>query len=139
MSSLILSTVAKLMLPLFLLLSVFLLLRGHNSPGGGFAGGLVATTGYILYALAFGVGTAREILRVDPRFLIAGGLALAGASGLPALILGKPYLTGFWGEISLFRLGKIAIGTPLLFDIGVYATVMGMVLTIVFALLEEPS
>jgi len=137
MRSLILSTTAQLLLPLMLLFSVFLLLRGHNEPGGGFIGGLVASTAFALYALAYDVKQARETLRVDPHALIAAGLLVALMSGLLPVVAGKPFLTGLWIGRELPVLGKA--GTPLLFDMGVYLAVLGVMLMILFALAEQPE
>lgn len=132
MNTLILRATTRFMLPVLLLFSVFLLLRGHNSPGGGFAGGLVAAAAYTLYALAFGPKASREALRVDTRHLIGGGLIIAAASGVAGLFAGQPWLTGLW-----IHQGDIHLGTPLAFDIGVYLTVAGVVLTIILTLAEE--
>jgi multicomponent Na+:H+ antiporter subunit B len=133
--SLILSTAARTLLPLLLLYSLFLLLRGHNEPGGGFVGGLVAAAGFTLYALAYGVVAARSKLHLNPRTLVAAGLLTAVGSGCVPLLAGRPFLTGLWVENHLPVVG--AFGTPLLFDSGVYLTVAGMALLIVFSLMEE--
>lgn len=134
MPSLILATAVRYLLPLLLLLSIFDLLRGHNAPGGGFVGGLVAAAAFALYALAFDVPQARRVLRVDPLQLIGGGLLTAAASGLPALLQGRPFMTAWWGPWLLPVLGKM--GTPVLFEIGVYLTVLGVTLLIIFSLAE---
>jgi multicomponent Na+:H+ antiporter subunit A len=133
--SLILATAARYLFPLLLLFSVFLLLRGHNEPGGGFVGGLVAAAAFSLYAIAEGVGTARRLLSIDARTLIGVGLLVAASSGLISLALGQPFMTGLWTGFAVPLLGKV--GTPLLFDIGVYLVVVGATLTIVFTLAEE--
>lgn len=135
MSSIILSTTIRLLLPLLLLFSVFLLLRGHNEPGGGFVGGLVAAAAITLYALAEGVEPARRLLIVNPRQLIAGGLLVALGSGVIPLFWGLPFQTGLWLPRALPVLGHV--GTPLLFDLGVYLLVAGMALLIVLSLMEE--
>jgi multicomponent Na+:H+ antiporter subunit B len=137
MNSLILMTTARYLMPLMLLFSVYLLLRGHNGPGGGFIGGLVASTAFSLYALAYDVERARRTLRVDPHLLIAAGLLAALTSGLLPLILWKPFLTGLWVRRELPALGKV--GTPSLFDAGVYLVVIGVVLVIIFELAETPE
>lgn len=136
MTSLILRTATRFMLPLLLLLSVFLLLRGHNEPGGGFSGGLVAAAAFALYALAFGVPAARQSLRVDPHRLIAVGLLVAAGSGGLALLRGQPWMTGQWVRLPLPGLGEVALGTPLGFDVGVYLAVLGVTLLIVLTLEE---
>jgi multicomponent Na+:H+ antiporter subunit A len=133
--SLILSTATRYLLPLLLLFSVFLLIRGHNEPGGGFVGGLVAAAAFALYAIAYGVATARQILPIAPGRLIGLGLLLAVGSGILALVAGQPFLTGLWHPQPVPVLGKI--GTPLLFDVGVYLTVIGVVLLIIFSLMED--
>lgn len=135
MQSLLLATAVRLLLPLLLLFSLFLLLRGHNEPGGGFVGGLVAAAAFVLHALAHGVAGARRVLRVEPRYLVAAGLLTALASGLLSLALGLPFLTGLWSAVPVPVIGHG--GTPLLFDAGVYLVVAGMVLMIVFSLMEE--
>jgi multicomponent Na+:H+ antiporter subunit B len=134
---LILPTAARLLLPLLLLFSVFLLLRGHNQPGGGFAAGLVVAAAFALYAIATNVSTARRALVVAPRTLIGAGLLVARGSGLLPVLGGRPFLTGLWGYLPLPGGGRVDVGTPLLFDVGVYLVVIGMTLTIVLSLAEE--
>jgi multicomponent Na+:H+ antiporter subunit B len=133
--SLILSTATRYLLPLLLLFSLFLLMRGHYEPGGGFVGGLVAAAAFSLYAIAFDVQRTRQLLRIDPRGLIGLGLLLAVLSGLFGWSQGKPFMTAIWGSQTWPVLGKV--GTPLLFDIGVYLVVLGVILKIVFSLAEE--
>ncbi len=135
MHSLILSTATRYLLPLLLMFSIFLLLRGHNEPGGGFVGGLVAAAALALYAMALGLRSARQVLGIDPRSLIYFGLLAAAASGLPALFNGLEFMTGLWTTQALPVIGKL--GTPLLFDVGVYLVVIGVTLTIIFALMEN--
>lgn len=135
MFSLILSTAVRYLFPLMLLFSVFILLRGHNEPGGGFVGGLVVAAAFSFYAIAYGVPAARRALGLDPRTLIGIGLLVAVGSGIWAVLSGRPFLTGLWTESALPVLGKV--GTPLLFDVGVYLVVIGVMLTIIFTLAEE--
>jgi multicomponent Na+:H+ antiporter subunit B len=133
--SLILSTATRYLLPLLLLFSFFLLLRGHNEPGGGFEGGLVAAAAFALYAIAFDVRAARGVLKVDPRVLIGVGVLTAAFSGTLSLLADKPFLTALWLKQPLPVLGKV--GTPVLFDVGVYLLVLGVTLMIIFVLVEE--
>lgn len=132
-SSLILRSATRYLLPLLLLFSVFLLVRGHDQPGGGFAGGLSAAAAFVLYAIAHGPDTARRSLPQSPGFLIGLGLFAAGGSGVLALVTGRPFLTAQWTAAPL--LGQV--GTPMLFDAGVYLTVFGVVLLLVFSLMED--
>lgn len=139
MTSLILRTATRFMLPLLLLFSIFLLLRGHNEPGGGFTGGLVGAAAFTLYALAFGVSAAREAVWIEPRSLIGAGLLVALGTGLLPLLAGYPLLThrGFWANLPIPGFGTLELGTPLFFDLGVYLVVLGVTLTIVLPLAEE--
>ena len=124
-------TAARLLMPLLLLFSVFLLLRGHNQPGGGFVGGLVAAAAFALYGLAYGIERARRALLVTPLTLLGAGLLLAVGSGLPAALRGQPYLTAQWAP------GAVPVGTPMVFDVGVFLVVAGVVLMMIFSLAEE--
>lgn len=141
MPSLILQTATRYLLPLLLLFSIFLLLRGHNEPGGGFVGGLVAASAFATYALAFNVQEARATVIFSPRKLIANGLLLvliSGFIGMPGFEGQRPFLTGVWIPeeiLSIPVLGKI--GTPLIFDIGVYLVVVGITLVIIFAMRDD--
>jgi len=137
MTSFILLTTARLLLPLLFMFSLFLFARGHNEPGGGFVAGLVAGAAWVLYALAADTVQARRALRVQPQSLIGWGLLAALASGSIGLLLGQPFLTGQWIMVDLPGFGALELGTPLLFDLGVYLTVLGVTATIVFALAEE--
>ncbi|MEW5867640.1 MAG: Na+/H+ antiporter subunit B [Chloroflexota bacterium] len=135
MKSIILSSATRYLLPLLLLFSIFLLLRGHNDSGGGFAGGLVAAAAFSLYAIAHGVDAAKDALQVHPRSLIAWGLLVALGSALIPALAGRPLMSGLWSERTLPVIGKV--GTPFLFDIGVYLAVIGVTLLIIFSLAEE--
>jgi multicomponent Na+:H+ antiporter subunit B len=128
---------ARFLVPLMLLFSLFLLVRGHNEPGGGFVGGLVAATAFALVLLTEGLAAARRLLRVAPLAFVAAGLAVALASGLPPLVRGWPYMTGLWLKVPLPVVGKV--GSPVVFDVGVYLVVLGIVLAILFSLAEEEA
>ena len=135
--SLILRTAARLLLVLLLVLSVFVLLRGHNEPGGGFIGGLLAAGGVAIYQLACGVTSARRLVRIEPRALAGAGLLTAIVAGAAAMVRGQAFLTGLWAARALPGVGKL--GTPLLFDLGVFLLVLGSVLTVLFTLDEEAA
>lgn len=115
-----------------LLFSIFLLLRGHNETGGGFIGGLVAGISFSLYAIAYGTTSARRALRRTPLTMMAAGLGVAVLSGLLPLLLGGTVLQGLWT-----KLGPLKLGSPILFDVGVYLLVIGMILVVVFELADE--
>lgn len=135
MTSLILRTATRVLMPLLLLFALFLLLRGHNAPGGGFVGGLVVAAAFVLYAIAYGVEAGRRALLVDPATLLAAGLLVALGSGMPAVLLGRPFLTAVWITVGI-EPAAVDVGTPLVFDVGVFLAVIGVMLTIVFTLAE---
>ncbi|MGM0701178.1 MAG: Na+/H+ antiporter subunit B [Pseudomonadota bacterium] len=130
--TLILNVAARFLLPLQLLFSLFLLLRGHDEPGGGFIAGLVAAGAFALYLFAFGLRALRAMIKVSPRDLVGLGLLLAMLSTLPAWWQGEPFFTSQWWTVPL--IGYKA-STPLIFDIGVYLVVLGSVLTALTALM----
>lgn len=136
MTSLIFRTTVRYLTPLLLIFSVFLFLRGHNQPGGGFAGGLVAAAPFALFSIAFGSAEARRVLHVEPHVLIGGGLLIALASGVIGLLGGHAFLTGIWGYFELPGFAPVDVGTPVLFDLGVYLVVIGVTLSIIFSLEE---
>ena len=133
--SLLLATAARYLMPLMLLFSIFLLLRGHNEIGGGFVGGLVAASALMLYGIAVSPSALRTLLPVEPRLLAGIGLLLALLAGSLPLFSGQPFMTGLWLTSEVPVLGKV--GTPTLFDTGVYFVVIGVVLWILLSLAEE--
>jgi multicomponent Na+:H+ antiporter subunit B len=135
MISSILQTATRLLMPLLLVFALFLLLRGHNAPGGGFVAGLVVAAAFVLHAMAYGIAASRRALLVPPPVLLPIGLSVALISAAPALLLGLPFMTGVWTTLGRGP-GAIAVGTPLLFDVGVFLAVIGVVLTIVFTLMD---
>ncbi|NAZ35276.1 Na+/H+ antiporter subunit B [Rubellimicrobium sp. CFH 75288] len=139
MNSVILQAGARYLAALLLLFSIHMLLRGHNEPGGGFIGGLIGATGFVIYSLACGVGEARAALRVAPEAVAAIGLALALLAGLLPLFLGLPLFTGLWPFLGTGPDGGkgLPVSSVLLFDIGVYLVVLGSVLTLVLLLEDE--
>jgi len=136
-NTIILRASTRLVMTLLLLFAVFLLLRGHNEPGGGFVGGLMAAAGFALYSASEGPAAARRALYVDPRTLIAVGLLVAVSAGVISLLLGDAFLTSHWGKVEVLGLPAIDVGTPLLFDLGVFIVVLGVVQTIILTLWEE--
>jgi multicomponent Na+:H+ antiporter subunit B len=132
MNSLILQVSSRLILPVALVFSVYLLWRGHNEPGGGFVGGLVAAAGFIVYALPRGRVSLMKLLVIPPEAIAGSGVLLALSSGLMPLLTDQPFLTHQWK----FFTSGIAIGTPLAFDLGVYLAVVGAVLTFLAYYLE---
>lgn len=133
MNSLILQSTGRIVLPLCLLVSFYLLLRGHNAPGGGFVGGLIAAAGFTVYALPRGRTRFLSLLRRPPTDIAGIGLLMALLSGIPGLLSEAPFLTHQWPV----RDDGLAIGTALLFDVGVYLAVLGSVCAFVSFYLGE--
>ena len=136
MDSFILRAATRLLVGLILVFAVYLLFRGHNAPGGGFSAALVAGTAFALFAIAEGAQAVRRALRTEPVVLVAWGLLMAIASGLMAVMIGRPFLTGLWWAPKALKNG-LALGTPLLFDVGVFLVVLGTILTLVLKLEES--
>lgn len=131
--SLILRTATLIILPLQLLFSLFLLLRGHDQPGGGFIGGLVASGAFALYLYAFNAQELKRLIRISPKDLLATGLFLGLAATIPSIFFGEAFFTAQWLKISLGE-NLIKLSTVLIFDIGVYLTVVGTLITMFTAL-----
>ncbi|PKP26051.1 MAG: Na(+)/H(+) antiporter subunit B [Bacteroidetes bacterium HGW-Bacteroidetes-2] len=136
MKTVILKTASNYLLPLLLLFSFFILLRGHYLPGGGFVGGLIAAIAFVLHAFANGLENTKQLLRIHPGFLMPVGLALALFSGFSPIIFSDlPFMTGIWFPEPLSVVGMV--GSALFFDIGVYLVVVGVSLTIIFTITES--
>jgi multicomponent Na+:H+ antiporter subunit B len=138
MNPLILRFAARATKPVLIAFSAYLLMKGHNEPGGGFVGGLVASSAYLLHIIAFDVKSAREELAVGPHVLLGAGLLIAVTSGLAPLALGLPFFDGLWFKIPIWPWGDVKIGTPVFFDLGVYLVVLGTMLMTFFNLKERP-
>ncbi|GGH22691.1 Na+/H+ antiporter subunit B [Sphingobacterium alkalisoli] len=132
MRSPILQSATKYLLPILLLFSFFLLLRGHYYPGGGFVGGLVASIAFVLHSFANGTEATMKILRRKPLSLIPIGLGVSTVSMTAPMLFGLPPMTGLWFEEPIPVIGMI--GSSLFFDLGVYLVVIGVILTILFTI-----
>jgi len=132
----VLRTAARGILPLLIVFAFFLFLRGHDQPGGGFVAGLVAAAGVALYAMAYNARTARRLLRVPPRSLMAAGLMVALLAAAFGTWSVAP-LTGQWIVLAIPGGGDLKVGTPLFFDFGVFLVVLGVASALATALLEE--
>ncbi len=131
MKSIVLKTATRLLSGIVLVFSVYLLWRGHHEPGGGFIAALVAATGFALVALAEGPRRVRRGLLVKPQHMMAAGLITAMTAGGLGMMRQKPFLTGLWWPAH-----NAVMGTPILFDIGVFLVVLGAILSVLLALEE---
>ena len=127
---LILATLSRVLLPMALLVSVFIFLRGHNLPGGGFIAGLVTAVALILQYVASGVQWTQSRLPLNYQSMAGLGVMIAGLTGLGSWLFDRPFLTSAFGHFHIPLVGEIELATALLFDLGVYLTVVGATLLI---------
>ena len=138
MNTPLLCTSARIVAPLQFALALYFLLRGHNEPGGGFIGGLVAASAILLYGLGFGFREVESKIPISWFNLVLVGLTVAISSGLLSVSLGQPFLTGVWGpELYIPLVGKLKLGSVFLFDVGVFVLVMGFGIGLAFAFSDE--
>ncbi|RST83850.1 Na+/H+ antiporter subunit B [Aquibium carbonis] len=136
MQTVIFRTAAPYLASLMVMFSVFVLLRGHNEPGGGFIGGLIAASAFAIYGIACGVTPVRRALYFHPMAIAGFGLFLSTVAGLASLAMGVPFLTGLWTEVHLLGV-TLDLSTVLFFDFGVYFVVVGAITSIALALEER--
>jgi len=131
----ILKTATNYLIPLLLMFSVFVLMRGHYLSGGGFVGGLIAAIAFVLHSFAHTTKETLALFAFSPKTLIPIGLSLSLTSGLLPIVLGQPYMTGVWYPEKFAVIGSV--GTALFFDMGVYLVVVGVTLTILFTIKDN--
>ena len=131
----ILKSATNYLIPLLLMFSIFVLMRGHYLSGGGFVGGLIASIAFVLHSFAHTTKETLSLFRFSPKTLIPIGLSLSLGSALVPLFFGKPFMTGVWLPKSIEVIGSV--GTALIFDIGVYTVVVGVTLTILFTIKDN--
>lgn len=138
MNSIILKMASVVLKPLFIIVSVWLLLRGHNAPGGGFIGGLIAGSAFMFKPLSYDTEYLTEKDSFWARFYLALGMLLVTCSALVGIFAQGIILEGVWLKFGLPGFNaQIKLGTPLLFDIGVYFTVIGFIYVVFISLMEE--
>ena len=125
-----LEMVSQSLLPLALLVSVYIFLRGHNVPGGGFIAGLITAVAIIQQYIAHGVHWIKPRITTNYQWLIAGGILMATSTGLGAWFFEKPFLSTWFDHFHLPWVGEFELASAMLFDLGVYFTVVGAVLLI---------
>lgn len=135
MKTIIIDVAIRALVPLFFFFSMYMFFRGHNSPGGGFIAGLICSIPFIVHAITFGSATTKIVYKVKPIFLSGLGLLLAFMSGVFALFAERPLMSSYWTDEGLFFVPKL--GTPLLFDTGVFLVVSGVVLQVAFLFCED--
>lgn len=138
-NDLILRTTSSLIIFIMLGFAVYLLLAGHNSPGGGFVGGLTTSAAFVLMYMAYGEKVVKKIIPINFQFFIPLGLLIATLTGLGALLFNVPFLTHTFGVFHIPFVGEIELATAMLFDLGVYFTVFGSMMTIILTIAEDQA
>jgi multicomponent Na+:H+ antiporter subunit B len=133
----ILQTVTKSIAFIILTFSIYIFFAGHHNPGGGFIGGLITSSGLVLFFLAYDMETMKKVIPIDFKNIIALGLLIAVATGMGSFVFGEPFLTHTFGHFDLPILGDTELATALLFDLGVYFTVVGVTMTIILTIGED--
>jgi monovalent cation:proton antiporter len=133
-NNVILQTVTKSVAFIILTFSVFLFFAGHHNPGGGFIGGLMTASALVLFYLAYDMKTMNKVLPFDFKLLTACGLLIAVGTGLGSFFFQVPFLSHTFGHVVLPLIGDIELATAMLFDLGVYFTVVGVTMTIILSI-----
>jgi multicomponent Na+:H+ antiporter subunit B len=136
-NDIILESVTKVVSFMILSFSIYLFLSGHHNPGGGFIGGLMTASAFVLKYLAFDLETVQEQTSFNFRTMIGIGLLIAVFTGLGGLVFNQPFLTHTFDYFQLPILGKTELATAVLFDLGVYLVVVGVTLTIILSIGED--
>lgn len=130
----ILRTISKVVIFIILTFSLYLFFSGHHEPGGGFIGGLMSAAAFVLLAMAFGIKTMREVVPIDFRKVSAFGIIVALLTGIGSFLFEAPFLSHTFRYYDLPLLGHSELATAMLFDLGVYLTVVGITMTIILAI-----
>ncbi|ASP33311.1 MULTISPECIES: Na(+)/H(+) antiporter subunit B [Stappiaceae] len=138
MRTIIFRTIAPYLSALMVLFSIFVLLRGHNEPGGGFIGGLIAASALAIFGIACGVASVRRAIVFHPMGIAGFGLFIGAAAGIISLFKSQPFMTSQWWYVKAFGV-EIPLSSPLIFDIGVYLVVVGAIGSIALALEEREA
>ena len=134
MNSVILQLASPYVRTLLVFFAFVALLRGHNNPGGGFIGGLLAALAIVFYSFAFDWRQVQKKMKIKPEGYVAMGLAFVLSSFLPSLLKYQALMEGVWISIPMGVFGELELGSPLLFDLGVFTGVIGVTLMFFFTL-----
>jgi multicomponent K+:H+ antiporter subunit A len=131
------ATIMQWLFPVIIMVAIYLFLRGHDLPGGGFAAGVTMSIALILQYMAGGTRWVEARLRILPIRWIGLGLLCAALTGMGAWVFGRPFLTSYFRYLDLPAIGKVPAATALLFDLGVFAVVVGATMLILIALAHQ--
>lgn len=137
MNSIILQIASRYIKWIFIAIALIALIRGHNDPGGGFIGGLLASLAFIFKGFAYSFYELKQQLKRKPDYLISGGLALVLASFVPSVLNHQQLMKGVWIKPHLPFIGELKLGTPLIFDIGVFFVVIGITFVFMTSLTKD--
>ncbi|MEM6750181.1 MAG: MnhB domain-containing protein [Planctomycetota bacterium] len=137
MSSLLLRTAVRMIFPLTLLFSLYVALKGHNEPGGGFIGGLIAAVALVMYRMAMGPGALRSVLPVGFPSIVAGGLAIATVAAVAPMMMGYAPLRSWHGYAPSMFGEEVHLASAVVFDTGVFLVVVGISVGMISRLSEE--
>lgn len=138
-NDLIFRTTTALIAFILLGFSIYLLLAGHNSPGGGFIGGLMTSAAIVLMYMAYGANVLDKILPINYRLLVPVGLLIAAGTGVGSFLFQQPFLSHTYGHFHFPIFGDLELATAMLFDFGVYFTVLGVTVTIILSIAEDQT
>ncbi|RKQ37571.1 Na(+)/H(+) antiporter subunit B [Oceanobacillus halophilus] len=136
-NNLILRTTTSLIAFLLLGFSIYLFFAGHNAPGGGFIGGLMTTGAILLLYMSYGINTVTKMLPINYIKLIPIGLLVAVATGAGSFLFEVPFLSHSFGYFHFPLFGEVELATAMLFDLGVYLTVVGVMMTIILTVADD--
>ena len=136
-NNLILKSTSSFIIFILLGFAIYLLLAGHNSPGGGFIGGLVLASAIILLCLAFDIETVTKSIPLDFKLVAASGALIAVLTGLGSFIFDVPFLSQTFAYFDIPGLGRTELSTVTIFEAGVALTVVGVVVTIILSISED--
>jgi multicomponent K+:H+ antiporter subunit A len=131
------SVIMQWMFPVIIVLAAYLFLRGHDAPGGGFAAGVAMAAGFILQYMAAGTVWVEARLRILPVVWIGGGLLIAALTGAASMLFGDPFLTSYFRYLELPLIGKVPVASATVFDLGVFALVVGATVLILIAIAHQ--
>lgn len=136
-NDLILRTTTSLIAFILFGFAIYLLLAGHNAPGGGFVGGLVTSGAILLMYMSYGIEAVEKVLPINYRILIPLGLLIALSTGIGSFVFHVPFLSHTYGYFTIPIFGEIELATAMIFDFGVFVTVLGVTVTIILSIAND--
>jgi multicomponent K+:H+ antiporter subunit A len=126
--------VTRVLMPIAVMVGIYIFLRGHNQPGGGFVAGLVIAIALLMQYMASGFAWTQARKRIEYHTMIGFGVIVAGLTGMGAWIAGAPFLTSAYTYVHLPPIEEFELATAMMFDLGVFLTVLGAVMLMLYSL-----